>query len=96
MNIATMNDLVSITDLARSASKLIGKLLSGESSQMVVLRNNKPAAVIITPELYDQMSRAIEKLETLEDIEIASMRSRDSEKNDLSMEELKEKIRFTR
>ena len=62
MNIATMNDLVSITDLARSASKLIGKLLSGESSQMVVLRNNKPAAVIITPELYDQMSRAIEKL----------------------------------
>lgn len=93
MNIATnLNDLVSITDLARSASKLVGKLLSGESERMVVLKNNKPAAVILSPELYQQLLQAVEELETLQDIHNATLRAQASRENDLSLEQLAEKL----
>ena len=93
MNIATnLSDLVSVTDLARSASKLVGRLLSGESEQMVVLKNNKPAAVIISPEVYQQLLQAVEDLETLQDIQTATQRAQASRENDLSLEELAERL----
>lgn len=93
MNIATsLSDLVSVTDLARTASKLIGRLLSGESEQMVVLRNNKPAAVIITPDAYERFINAVEELETMHDIQVATARAQKSRDKDLSLEELAERL----
>lgn len=67
-------DMISVTELSRNASKFLQRLLSGESDQMVVLRNNKPAAVMLSADSYRAIKQRLQDLEDAEDIRIAEQR----------------------
>ena len=51
-----------ITEMARSAKKFIDAFQKGEKSKYVVMRNNIPAAVMMSVSHYEEMMDLIEDL----------------------------------
>lgn len=58
------NNLVSMTDLSRNASKIINEAAAGEPQ--IILKNNKVAAVIVSPDDARRISSANELAEDLQ------------------------------
>jgi PHD/YefM family antitoxin component YafN of YafNO toxin-antitoxin module len=55
----TLNSLVPITQFNKGqASKIFGRLK--KEKQLVVLKNNEPSAVILSPEEYSRISEIVE------------------------------------
>jgi len=71
MSIAYKRDeMVGITELSRSLGKYLDKVISNPLNKLAIVRSNKPEAVIVPIEEYEQMKAASDYLE---DIGIAEM-----------------------
>lgn len=67
-NVSTMINTVSITDLKQKTSEVVKRVkLSGQP--VVVIQRSEPAAVLIDPDYYQVLERALEDLEDLKAIE---------------------------
>ena len=53
---------VSVTTVSRSAKKIFEKLLSGEQDRLVVLKNNMPAAVMLSVPAFEALMDELEDL----------------------------------
>lgn len=53
---------VSITDVARSAKKFFDRLTSGDQDRYVVMRNNVPAAVMLSVKEFEAIMDELEDL----------------------------------
>lgn len=64
MNADILKQMVSITQFNRGqATKIFGR--ARKEGQIIVLKNNEPEAVILSPEEYTRMSELIEDYELL-------------------------------
>ena len=55
-------DIASVTDLRYKTKSLLDRL-SQQSSPVLILRDSQPAAVLVSPSLYEKFSRAHDLLE---------------------------------
>jgi antitoxin StbD len=53
---------IPVTDVSRSAKKIVDQLASGEQDKFVVMRNNIPAAVLMSVAHYENLLEIIEDL----------------------------------
>lgn len=67
-------EFMSLTDLARKVSATIERLFTGKSDQVVILRHNEPAAVLMSTERYESLISLIDALEKAEDERLAAER----------------------
>lgn len=51
------NQAIPITEVSRSSKRILDDFLAGEKDKYVVMRNNAPAAVMMSVEHYENMSR---------------------------------------
>lgn len=56
---------VSITQVSRSAKQILQKLVSGEENRLVVLKNNTPAAVVLSVPAFEALMDELDDLRTL-------------------------------
>lgn len=71
-----MSEMISVTDIVRGFPRILDRIRDHELNRVFVLRNNKPEAVIISPQDYEEI------MEYLEDVKIAQIvRERMSEKD---------------
>ncbi len=89
--IARSEQAVSITDLVRSFKSYVEKLVSGQQDRYVVMRNNKPAVVMLQVEEYECL---IEELDDLRIERIAASRRASPVADDdlLSHEEMRSRL----
>ena len=59
------NEMMSATDMVRNFSSVLGRLGSGENKRIVIVKNNRFEAVMITVEEYEKMSEAVSILEKI-------------------------------
>lgn len=59
------NEMMSATDMVRNFSSVLGSLGSGENKRIVIVKNNRFEAVMITVEEYEKMSEAVSILEKI-------------------------------
>lgn len=80
-----MINTVSITDLKQNTADVVKKVRASGGS-VVVMQRSEPAAVLVDPDYYEILERALEDYEDLRDIELR--------KNEptVSMEEVMKKI----
>lgn len=64
-----MINTVSITDLKQNTADVVKKMKSS-GQPVVVLQRSEPTAVLVDPNYYDMLERALEDLEDLRDIEL--------------------------
>jgi len=55
MLLSRADQAVSVTDIARSTKKYFDRLISGDQDRYVVMRNNAPAAVMLSVVEYEQL-----------------------------------------
>ncbi|MBM2886471.1 type II toxin-antitoxin system Phd/YefM family antitoxin [Chromobacterium phragmitis] len=53
---------ISSTELQKSTKVLLDKLLAGDQDRYVVIRDNRPTAVLLPIERYEQMMAELESL----------------------------------
>jgi antitoxin StbD len=46
---------ISSTDLQKNTRKILDRIVSGEQDRYVVMRDNKPAAVLLQTEIYEAL-----------------------------------------
>jgi len=66
----TQNELLSITDFAKSLSKVLHDIKSSALEKVGVLKNNKLEAVVISIDEYERLKEIENKMELLEHKEI--------------------------
>lgn len=54
------NQAISVTDVSRQAKQLFSKLMAGDEDRYVVLRNNTPAAVMLSISEYEALIDELE------------------------------------
>lgn len=59
------DEIVSATQIVRNFSEELRSLTSGEKQRVVVVKNNRFEAVMITLEQYEKMSEAVAILEKI-------------------------------
>lgn len=59
------NEIMSATDMVRNFSSVLGSLGSSENKRIVIVKNNRFEAVMITVEEYEKMSEAVSILEKI-------------------------------
>lgn len=81
--------MVSLTELSRKVSATIDNLLKGDGdNQVVILRHNEPAAVLMSAQRYRRLMETIEAYELAEDERLAAERMAEAERDDgVSLEE---------
>ncbi|MCU0831578.1 MAG: type II toxin-antitoxin system Phd/YefM family antitoxin [Rhizobiaceae bacterium] len=55
---------VSSTDLQKRTRELLDRVVSGEEAHFVVMRDNKPAAIIMATERFEALIEELEDLRT--------------------------------
>lgn len=70
-------EFMSLSDLSRKVSATVERLVTGRSEQVVILRHNEPAAVLMSTERYESLINLIEKLERAEDKHLLEERLKD-------------------
>ena len=63
MAVLTTDEMVSSTDIMRRFPKILAQLRGHELEKVFVMRNNKPEAVFISIERYEEMMEYLEELE---------------------------------
>jgi len=53
---------ISITEMAKSSKKVVDRLQRGEQDRYVIMRNNAPAAVMLSVEEYEALVDELEDL----------------------------------
>lgn len=59
------NEMMSATDMVRNFSSVLGSLSNGENKRIVIVKNNRFEAVMITVAEYEKMSEAVSILEKI-------------------------------
>jgi len=59
------NEIMTATDMVRNFSSVLGSLTKGKSKRIVVVKNNRFEAVMITVDEYEKMSEAVNILEKI-------------------------------
>ena len=64
-NISLLNNFVSVSDFSQGKANKIFKDVSENDKEYVVLKNNKPAAVVISVNEYEKKNERIKRLEAI-------------------------------
>ncbi|MDI6605119.1 MAG: type II toxin-antitoxin system prevent-host-death family antitoxin [Thermoanaerobacteraceae bacterium] len=89
-----INKLISVSDLSRGMASKIIQRIGKNKEQYIVVKNNKPEAVIMSINEYIDLMEAKENFELLQ---IAQERTKDLKEEDLiSFEEILEKEGLTK
>lgn len=59
------NEIMTATDMVRNFSSVLGSLSKGKNKRVVIVKNNRFEAVMITVDEYEKMSEAVEILEKI-------------------------------
>ena len=59
------NEIMTATDMVRNFSSVLGSLTKGENKRVVIVKNNRFEAVMITVDEYEKMSEAVSILEKI-------------------------------
>ena len=59
------NEIMTATDMVRNFSAVLGSLTKGKSKRIIVVKNNRFEAVMITVDEYEKMSEAVNILEKI-------------------------------
>lgn len=59
------NEIMTATDMVRNFSSVLGSLSKGEKKRVVIVKNNRFEAVMITVDEYEKMSEAVQILEKI-------------------------------
>lgn len=59
------NEIMTATDMVRNFSSVLGSLSKGQNKRVVIVKNNRFEAVMITVDEYEKMSEAVEILEKI-------------------------------
>lgn len=91
----TKEEIVGVTDLAKSIGTYIDKLISNPLNKIAITRRNKMEAVIVPIEEYEHIRQAADYLEDLEITKIIEERVTNRKKpvKMLSLKELKKNLR---
>ena len=77
----TSDQVLPITEISRSAKRIIDDFQAGEKTKYVVMRNNIPAAVMMSISHYENLLHSIEDLH----LELLVMQRLASQKETLSI-----------
>ena len=81
---------ISSTDLQKNTRKILDRIISGEQDRYVVMRDNKPAAVLLKTEIYEGL------MDELADMRIDALAAERVAKFDpdkaLTLEQLKKNL----
>lgn len=61
----TKNEIMTATDMVRNFSSVLGILSKGEAKRIVIVKNNRFEAVMVTVDEYEKMSEAVNILEKI-------------------------------
>ena len=64
-NISLLNNFVSVSDFSQGKANKIFKDVSENDKEYIVLKNNKPAAVVLSVSEYEKKNERIKRLETI-------------------------------
>ena len=59
------NEIMTATDMVRNFSSVLGSLSKGENKRIVIVKNNRFEAVMITVDEYEKTSEAVHILEKI-------------------------------
>lgn len=59
------NEMITATDMVRNFSSVLNSLHNGEAKRVVIVKNNRFEAVMISVEEYEKMSEAVSILEKI-------------------------------
>ncbi|ARU48689.1 type II toxin-antitoxin system Phd/YefM family antitoxin [Sulfurospirillum diekertiae] len=59
------NEIMTATDMVRNFSSVLGSITKGKSKRVVIVKNNRFEAVMITVDEYEKMSEAVNILEKI-------------------------------
>ncbi|WP_263832823.1 type II toxin-antitoxin system Phd/YefM family antitoxin [Sulfurospirillum oryzae] len=59
------NEIMTATDMVRNFSSVLGSLSKGENKRVVIVKNNRFEAIMITVDEYEKMSEAVNILEKI-------------------------------
>jgi len=59
------NEIMTATDMVRNFSSVLGSLSKGDNKRVVIVKNNRFEAVMITVDEYEKMSEAVQILEKI-------------------------------
>ena len=59
------NEIMTATDMVRNFTSVLGSLSKGENKRVVIVKNNRFEAVMITVDEYEKMSEAVQILEKI-------------------------------
>ncbi|MDD2384672.1 MAG: type II toxin-antitoxin system prevent-host-death family antitoxin [Sulfurospirillaceae bacterium] len=59
------NEMITATDMVRNFSSVLSTLQRGETKRIVIVKNNRFEAVMISVEEYEKMSEAVSILEKI-------------------------------
>ena len=81
--------MVSLTELSRKVSATIDRLLKGDDEeQVLVMRHNEPAAVLMSAARYERLMATLEAYERAEDERLAAERMHEAgDGNGVTLEE---------
>ena len=80
------NQAISATDLQKKTRELLDRISSGEEDHFVVMRDNRPAAVMMATDRYEAI---MDELADLRIQEVARSRLATPSENYISLEEMK-------
>ena len=80
------NQAISATDLQKKTRELLDRISSGEEDHFVVMRDNRPTAVIMATDRYEAM---MDELADLRIAEVARSRLATPSEDYISLEEMK-------
>lgn len=81
---------ISSTDLQKNTRQILDRIISGEQDRYVVMRDNKPAAVLLPTEMYEALMDQLADMR-IEAIARERIATFDPEKA-LTMEQLKKNL----
>ena len=64
-NISLLNNFVSVSDFSQGKANKIFKDVSENDQEYIVLKNNKPAAVVLSVSEYEKTNERIKRLEAI-------------------------------
>lgn len=93
-NISLLNHFVSVSDFSQGKANKIFKDVSENNQEYIVLKNNKPAAVVVSVSEYEKKNERIKRLEGIVEkiLELHLLYEAENRKNDdmVSFEEVLE------
>lgn len=91
-----LDELTSITDAGRGINALVKRLATRSLRKAVVVKNNRPEAIMLNVDDYIELKRKEQALELMEINLIVQKRGRVAQPNTMSMEEMFAKSRASR